>query len=129
MAKPFLKRKSGQALLIVGGVIAVVYSYQGWRELGQMTQTRAVDREIGAALEGSRSQPAGIPQMEEFLRRLKRIDTGGAPREVADAVAEYVAALDAALDAYRGGKSLEPYDQAMEKAQKRVAAAVKEHSY
>jgi hypothetical protein len=129
MATPFLKRKSGQALLIIASVLALVYSLQGWGHLREMTHTRALDRDLKAALDASHSQPAGIAQMEDFLVRLKRIDPGQAPADVKQALAEYVAALEAAIKAFRAGENLAPYDREMEKTQKRLAAVVNEHWY
>ena len=129
MTTPFLKRKSGKAFLIIAGVIALVFSLQGWGHLREMTHTRALDRDLKTALDASRSQPAGIAQMEDFLLRLKRIDTGHAPAEVKGALADYVAALEAALRAFTAGESLVPYDLEMDKAQKKLAAVVNEHWY
>ena len=129
MATPFLKRKSGQALLVTASVVALLYSFRGWGHLREMTHTRALDRNLKTALDASRSQPAGIAQMEDFLVRLKRIDTGHAPAEVKGALADYIAALEAALRAFRAGESLVPYDLEMDKAQKKLAAAVNEHWY
>ena len=126
---PFLKRKSGKAFLIIGGVIALVYSVQGWGHLREMTHTRALDRDLKIALDASRSHPAGIAQMEDFLARLKRIDTGYAPTDVKAALADYIAALEAAIKAFRAGEDLAPYDREMEKAQKKLAAVVNEHWY
>ena len=129
MSTPFLKRKSGQAILVIGSVIALVWSLQGWGRLREMTHTRALDRDLKVALDASRSQPAGIAQMEDFLLRLKRIDPGHAPAEVKQALAGYIAALEAALTAHRAGESLVPYDLEMDRAQKKLAAVVSEHWY
>ena len=129
MATPFLKRKSGQALLIVAGLVATVYSFSGWRHLGEITQTRGIDRELKAALEASHSQPAGIAQFEDLLARIKRIDTHRAPDEVKEALANYIKALEADIAAFHAHQSLAPYDIELDKAQKRLAAAVQNHWY
>ncbi len=129
MATRFLKRKSGKAFLVVAGVIALVYSLQGWGHLREMTHTRALDADLKTALDASRAQPAGIAQMDDFLVRLRRIDTGHAPAEVKQALADYIAALEAAIKAFRAGESLVPYDLEMDKAQKKLAAAVNKHWY
>ena len=129
MATPFLKRKSGKAFLAIAGVIALVYSLQGWGHLREMTHTRALDRDLKTALDASHSQPAGIAQLENFLVRLKRIDTGHAPAAVKEALADYIVALEAAIKAFRAGENLAPYDAEMEKAQKKLAAVVNDHWY
>ena len=129
MATPFLKRKSGQALLIVAGVVATVYSFSGWRHLGEITQTRAIDRELKAALDASHSQPAGIAQFEDLLARIERINTERAPEEVKDALANYIKALQADISAFKAHQNLTPYDEELDKAQKRLAGAVRNHWY
>jgi len=129
MTTPFLKRKSGQALLIIGSVLALLYSFQGWGHLREITHTRALDRDLKAALEASRSQPPGIAQLDDLLARIKRIDAGYAPADVKEALAAYSTALEAAINAFRAGQDLTPYDREMEKTQKKLAAAVSEHWY
>ena len=129
MATPFLKRKSSQALLILAGVVAIVYSFQGWRYLGAMTQTRVIDRELKAARDASLLQPVGIAQFEDLLARIKRIEPGDAPDEVKEALAGYITALEAAINAARAGENLTQYDQELEKGQKRLAAAVDKYWY
>jgi hypothetical protein len=86
MAMPFFKRKWAQALLILAGLVALVYSFHGWTELGALTATRAIDRELGAALGASHSQPPGITQFEDLLARIKKIEPGRAPNEVKEAL-------------------------------------------
>ena len=129
MTTPFLKRKSGQALLIIGSVLALLYSFQGWGHLREITHTRALDRDLKAALEASRSQPPGIAQLDDLLARIKRIDAGYAPADVKEALAAYSTALEAAINAFRAGQDLTPHDREMEKTQKKLAAAVSEHWY
>ena len=128
-ATPFLKRKSGKVLLILAGLVATVYSFIGWHHLGEVTQTRAIDRELKAALDASHSQPAGIAQFEDLLARITRIDTHRAPDEVKEALANYIKALESDISAFHTHQNLTPYDEDLEKAQKRLAAAVQDHWY
>jgi hypothetical protein len=129
MAMPFVKRKSGQAFLIFAGLIALAYSFYGWAELGRMTQTRAIDRELKAAADASHLQPPGIGQSEDLLARLERIQTANAPHEVRKALSQYVAALHAAIDATKAGRDLKPHDRTLEQTQKKLAATINDNWY
>lgn len=115
--------------MIVAGVVAIVYSFHGWRHLGAMTQTRAIDRELKVARDASLSQPPGISQFEDLLARIKRIEQGDAPDEVKEALAGYIIALEMAINAVKAGENLTRYDQELEKAQKRLAGAVDKYWY
>jgi hypothetical protein len=55
--------------------------------------------------------PPGITRAEEFVRRLKAIDTGRAPAEVKHALAEYAAAMEQALVALKAGQDTAPFDR------------------
>lgn len=94
-----------------------------------MTATRAIDRELKVALDASHSQPPGIAQFEDLLARLKRIEPGRAPDEVKEALANYISALEADINAFKVGENLAPYDRKLEKTQKQLAAVVSKHWY
>lgn len=116
-------------MLVLPTMVGIFYLFQVWRHFRRMTQTREIDREIGAARAASNSWPAGIAQRKDFVARLKRIDTEGAPRQVREALADYVSALEAAVDAYDTGKNPRPYDFARAQAQERAAVAITNYWY
>ena len=129
MATPFLKRKSGKVLIIVLGAGALAYALHGWTDLRGVTHTRAVDRDLKAAFDASRSQPPGIAQFEDLLARIKRIDPGNAPDAVKAALADYIAALEADIKAFKAGEDLTMHDRELDAAQKKLVAAVAKHWY
>jgi hypothetical protein len=114
-------------LALIVGISFVLLGVFAWSDQGRTTQTRTIDREIKAAGEASRSRPPGIGQFEELLARLRRIRTEHAPDAVKEALAGYISALQAAIDAAKAGEDLAKHDRALEQGQKRLAAAINDN--
>jgi hypothetical protein len=128
----YLERRRGPGrrvwmLFLIAGICFVLLGVFGWSDLGRTTQTRTIDRELKAAAEASRSRPPGIGQFEELLAHLERIRTENAPDAVREALAGYISALHAAIDAAKAGEDLAKHDRALEQGQKRLAAAINDN--
>src|SRR5947209_1938240 len=122
-----LKRKSVLVLMLIVGVAWIVYSISSFVDLARRTHTRAIDQELKAALDASQALPPGIGRAEDLALRLKQIKPGYAPGEVKEALADYINALEADINAFKAGENITRYDQEMERTQKKLAAAVAKH--
>jgi len=93
--------------------------------LGRQAHTRALVRELAAANKQLEKSPPGVERAEAYVRSLKKIDPGWAPEEVKTALNDYIAALQAGLDALKAGRDTTQYDPAIAKAKERLVASLK----
>src|SRR3954453_17399093 len=92
-----LKTKLGR-IGFLGLVIASgVFSVYGFIGLVRRTHVRFVDEDLGKAWTESQKLPPGFERGEDFLRRLKAIDTNYLPQEMKQALFDYIAAYERGL--------------------------------
>ena len=127
MATPLLKRTSTQILIFIISTVGTVFVVFGFIHQVRQTHARDVDRAWRAALDASEKVPPGIGRAEDLLARLKRIDPGYAPDELKRAMADYIVALETDIDAFKAGRDIAPYDQALAQAQQKLAEASKKY--
>jgi hypothetical protein len=127
MMPPLLKRTSTQILLFIVCTVGTVFVVFGFIHQVRQTHARAVDREWRAALDASRKLPLGIERAEDFLARLKHIDTSYAPDEFKRAMANFIAALEADIIALKAGQDFAPYDKALAQAQQKLVVVSKKY--
>jgi hypothetical protein len=127
MTPPLLKRKSTQILLFIVSTAGTVIVLFGFIHQVHQTHARAVAREWHVALDASRKLPLGIERAEDFLARLKHIDTRYAPDEFKRAMANHIGALEADINALKTGQDFAPYDKALAQTQQELV--VVSHKY
>ena len=82
---------------------------------------------MNAALQEAEQVPPGLETAEKYLSRLKVIDTGYAPDDLKQALADYVSALEQSIDAAKAHRDTAPFDQRMDEAKQRIVAIVKRY--
>jgi hypothetical protein len=115
-----MMRKLLYALMAVGVIAYAVYCVQDFAAMARKSHTRQLARELVSIADATNKMEPGIPRAEEFLRRVKAIDPGLAPAEVKQALHDYTAALEGALNAMKASRDASQYDLPMEQAHKRL---------
>jgi hypothetical protein len=82
---------------------------------------------MNAALQDAERVPPGLERAEKYLSRLKVIDTGYAPDDLKEALADYTSALEQSIDAAKAGRGTTPFDQHMAEAKQRIVAIAKRY--
>lgn len=127
MTKPFMKRALSVALTIILMFVVTASTIYSFIDMAHHTHTRGIDAEMKSAVDYSNTLPPGIDRAQALVDRLRKITPGWAPDEVTHALAEYIAALQADIDAFKAGKEVEAYDQALQRAQQKLTAAIKKN--
>jgi hypothetical protein len=117
MTPPLLKCTLIRVLLFIVSTAVIAFVVFGFIHQIRQTHARAVDREWHSALDASKKLPLGIERADDFLARLKRIDLNYAPDEFKRAIADFIAALEADINALKAGQDIAPYDKALAQAQ------------
>jgi hypothetical protein len=117
MTPPLLKCTLIRVLLFIVSTSVIAFVVFGFIHQIRQTHARAVDREWHSALDASKKLPLGIERADDFLARLKRIDLNYAPDEFKRAIADFIAALEADINALKAGQDIAPYDKALAQAQ------------
>ena len=118
-------RWSSLWLVIVLGCFGLAEFFTGMDS--QSEATRKVDRQIGKVIKLWRSRPEGIERAEEFIERIRKINTSRAPPDVREALTEYVNALDDALDAYKSGQKTARFDVVIAQKKTALDETIKKH--
>ena len=106
-----------RVLLFIVSTAVIAFVVFGFIHQIRRTHARAVDREWHSALDAPKKLPRGIERADDFLARLKRIDLNYAPDEFKRAIADFIAALEADINALKAGQDIAPYDKALAQAQ------------
>ncbi len=127
MTKRLLKKIGLVALTVVAMVVTTAYSIFSFIEMGHHTHTRAINDEVATAVTKAETFPPGIERLETLAGQIRKIAPGWAPDEVKDALAQYNAALQAEMDAFKAGKDIQLYEDAQERAYQQLATAIKKN--
>lgn len=127
MVHALLQRKTTVVLLLILGAVFAWFVVSSYTGAVQQNRTRAVAAQFGRAMHELQQAPPGIRRVENFLGRLKAIDTTKAAPEVRQALSDYIAAVEPSLEAARSGRTIAPYDQAIAHAKRRLVDAVREN--
>jgi len=120
----------GFVLLPVGLLLLVYYSAGGgldFRSIAGQSPARRVIRECMAATEALGNSPTGFDRVDEFIRRVRAIDTDGAPQDLVQALHEHIDALEQSLKAGREGKNTKQLDMQVAAAKERFATEVRKY--
>ena len=99
----------------------------GVRSIIRQQHARQVIRECVAATDALEKSPPGLARGEEFIRRVKAIDTRGAPDDLVAALHEHIGLLERSVAAFREGKDHEQLDQQVAAAKERFATVVRKY--
>ena len=99
----------------------------GVRGLRRQQHARQVIRECMAATDTLEKSPPGFARGDEFIRRIKAIDTRGAPNDLVAALHEHIDLLERSFAALREGKDHEQLDKQVAAAKERFAAKVRKY--
>jgi hypothetical protein len=117
--------------LLPAGLILLVYYIAGggFNVLGTASrqQARRVIRECMAATEALDKSPPGFARAEEFIRRIRAIDTHGAPQDLVDALHADADALARGLAAAHDGKDTKELDEQAAAAKERLAKLIRKY--
>jgi len=108
-------------VLMLGGVVFTL--------LYDIPQKRAkqVIRECMAASDALQKSPPGLARVDEFIRRIRSIDTRGAPEDLVTALHDHADAMAQAEKAARTGSESKQLDDQIAAAKERFAAAVRKY--
>ncbi len=120
--RAFLKTKVGQIALLLFSIIVGVFAVDGFARLVRVTHVSFVDQDLGKAWTESQKLPPSFARGEDFLRRLKAINTDHVPAELKQALFDYIAACEKGLVAREAGRDAQDQDQAMAEAKDRIVA-------
>ena len=112
-------------VLVLAVVLASVLV--GARGIVRQQHAGRVIRECMAATEALHNSPPGFERGEEFIRRIRAIDTRGAPNDLVAALHEHIDLLDRSVRAAREGKDHEQLDKQVAEAKERFATKVKKY--
>ena len=115
-----MKRKSIQILMVVGSVLFSTYCISDFIRMARQKHTRDLSLELAAVIDGLDKIQAGLPRAEQFLTKLKAVDASRAPVEIRQALSDYIASLEGALDAMKSGRDTSSYDKPMAESKERL---------
>ena len=119
-------RKLGFVILPLGLVLLAFYFFSNLDGASQEHAQRVI-RECMAATEALEKSPPGFTRAEEFIRRIRAIDTRGAPHDLVTALNEHIDLLDQSVAAFRQGKDHKQLDEQVGAAKERFATEVRKY--
>ena len=108
-------------------VVVVISTAIGAHKTIARQDARHVIRECMAATEAMEKSPPGFARADEFVRRIRAIDTKGAPKDLVDALHEHIDLLERSLIAARAGNDTKVLDAQVAAAKERFATAVRKY--
>lgn len=114
--------KIGQATFFLFSIAGGIFAVYGLAHLVRVTHVRSLDQDLGTAWTESQKLPPGFARGEDFLRRLKAINTDHAPPELKQALLDYIAAYEKGLMAMEAGRDAPAESKAMAEARERMIA-------
>ena len=122
----FLKTRQGKIVLVLfAGVFMPFFCIWSVRDFVYRTQTQLLERNFVSALDELQKAPPGLQRAEGFVKRLKGIDTRLVPREVREALQDYIGASERGLENVKAGYKEGGTDQEIAAARTRLLAAVR----
>jgi hypothetical protein len=106
MKMPINKSLYYCSLLVLGICLTYTFIF-----LTPQARVRHIAHEYYAAIEQLNQSPPGIQRADEFLRRIKTIDTQHAPLQIQQDFQEYANTLDQALRVLKKGGDASVYDK------------------
>jgi hypothetical protein len=119
-----MKKKLFRVVVGVGAIIFCTYCILDFIDMTRQKSTQDLKRNLVAVTSGLEETPAGMPRAVEFIRRIKAVDASHAPAEVQQALQNYIAALEDALDAMKAGRDSSPYNKPMAEAKEHLRQAL-----
>jgi 4-amino-4-deoxy-L-arabinose transferase-like glycosyltransferase len=123
----FAQRKSVQIPLGIIMVIWLPFLIRGWIYTARQSNTWDVEQKMNAALQELQKGPPGLARAEKYLARLKAINTGYAPDDLKQALADYASALEQSIEAMKADHDTTPFDHRMNDAKQRMIAIEKRY--
>ena len=108
-------------------MVVIISTAIGAHKIIARQHARHVIRECMAATEAMEKSPPGFARADEFVRRIRAIDTTGAPKDLVDALHEHIDLLDRSLIAARAGQDTKELDERVAAAKERFAAVVRKY--
>jgi hypothetical protein len=126
----FIRKKSPGAarlrrgLMVMLGMVLIVALLGGYGIFAMIRQNRvrSFDQQLGAAWHESQKLPPGFGRGEDFLARLKAIDTTSLPADLRQALSDYIAAFQAGVEAFMAGRDDPSSSKKMGEALQRIRA-------
>jgi hypothetical protein len=147
LAKPILVLECGSGEAVIrmnlnailrtkrGAIAATMFSlaFSAWCVYGfvgmvRQAHTRFVMQDFADAVTRLEQSPPGIARAETFLGRLRTIKTGYAPREVKQALNDYIVALQNSIQALKSGQDTKPYDAALAQAKQKLIRSCRKYN-
>ena len=120
-------KRCGFVLLPLGLFLLALYFFSDSVGPIQYQRARQVIRDCMAATDALEKSPPGFARADEFVRRIKAIDTRGTPDDLVAALHEHIDLLEQSLAAFREGKDHEQLDQQVAVAKERFATKVRKY--
>jgi hypothetical protein len=122
-----VRRKSVQIPMAILSVVALPFLIRGWIYTVRQSNAWDVEQKMSAALRELQSSPPGLDRAEKYLARLKAINTGYAPDDLKQALADYASAIQQSIEAAKAGHDTTPFDKRMDEAKQRMIAIEKQY--
>ncbi|HEY1769956.1 MAG TPA: hypothetical protein VGG02_06845 [Chthoniobacterales bacterium] len=110
--------------MVMLGMLLVVALWGGYGVFTEIRQNRvrSFDQQLGAAWREAQKLPPGFGRGEDFLARLKAIDTTSLPADLRQALSDYIAAYQAGVEAFMAGRDDPASSKKMGQALLRIRA-------
>ena len=123
-----MTKEGKRSLLTLSLVISIPASIWGsyfcLASLLSARDARDVSQQIVSARQAIEKLPPGIERPEEFVRRLRSVDPGHAPREGKVALSNYVVAMEQATEALKNHQDEQPLEQVCAKRAQELTDAI-----
>ncbi|HSI14501.1 MAG TPA: hypothetical protein VK961_20795 [Chthoniobacter sp.] len=116
-----------QILLAIGSPLLLAWCIYDFAGMVRHRDTRYIVEQMNAAENSLEHSPPGIERADEFVRRLKKIDTAHAPTEVKQALADYATAMEEGLAVLRAQKDATSFDRVIAEKKQSLLIAVEKY--
>jgi len=94
---------------------------------GRKLPVRRLERGLNEAMDVLRKSPPGIARAEEFLRKLRAVDTQSTPDDLKQALQDYITATQQGLDVLKSGGSMIGPEKKMAAASEKLNLLLRIH--
>jgi hypothetical protein len=114
-------------LLIFTAIASPLFAAWCIYDLVRQHDTRDIVVEFSTAVKAMEQTPPGTERAEQFVRRIKAINTGHAPAEVKQALADYITAMERGLTAAQARQDTTALDQTIAERKQALIDAVNKY--
>ena len=124
----FARKKSVQITFVIIAVVWFPFLIRGWIYNVRQSNTWDVQRKMNAAINEFQKEPLGLQGKQKYVARLKAIDNPYAPDDLKKALADYISAFEASIEAMKVGVDAQPFEDRKAEAQQRIIEIEKRYN-